>query len=255
MAAGDRSTTPGPTPGPSSRASPRGGSSTWTRRLRSSKPRPPPPTPRWEPEPIRSRRASWGTRSTIRRRSRSPSHSRTTRRNSSWRPRSPMSTGSAPVTSRWSSARASRTARRWAWSATARHTPLATRTQSSGSPPSPAKRRAWKEQFPGGDEEHRLMTNVDLYTFPAYLRGRSPMPYVKELTGGSGVWMTHKIDDSSNVRFTPAYVEFECDNMLMMMDREPIDRDDVTALVYMSMKPTDYAAHRWGLESLEAREA
>ena len=117
------------------------------------------------------------------------------------------------------------------------------------------KKPAWKEQFPGGDEEHRPMTNIDLYTFPAYLRGRSPMPYVKELTGGSGIWMAHKVDDSSNVRFTPAYVEFECDNMLMMMDREPIDRDDVTALVYMSMKPTDYAAHRWGLESLEARAA
>ncbi len=117
------------------------------------------------------------------------------------------------------------------------------------------KKPAWQEQFPGGDQEHRLMTNIDLYTFPAYLRGRSPMPYVKELTGGTGVWMGHKIDDSSNVRFTPAYVQFECDNMLMMMDREPIDRDDVTALIYMSMKPTDYAAHRWGLESLEAREA
>jgi len=114
---------------------------------------------------------------------------------------------------------------------------------------------AWKEEFPGGDGEHRLMTNIDLYSFPAYLRGRSPMPYVKELTKGSGIWMEHRIDDSSNVRFTPAYVEFECDNMLMMMDREPIDRPDVTALIYMSMKPTDYAAHRWGLESLEAREA
>jgi predicted AlkP superfamily pyrophosphatase or phosphodiesterase len=117
------------------------------------------------------------------------------------------------------------------------------------------KKPAWKEEFPGGDQEHRLMTNIDLYTFPTYLRGRSPMPYVKDLTGGTGVWMGHKIDDSSNVRFTPAYVEFECDNMLMMMEREPIDQDDVTALVYMSMKPTDYAAHRWGLESLEAREA
>ena len=99
------------------------------------------------------------------------------------------------------------------------------------------------------------MTNIDLYSFPTYLRGRSPMPYVKELTGGSGVWMGHKIDDSSNVRFTPAYVDFECDNMLLMMDREPIDQTDVTALVYMNMKPTDYAAHRWGLESLEARDA
>jgi hypothetical protein len=117
------------------------------------------------------------------------------------------------------------------------------------------KKPAWKEQFPGADQEHRLMTNVDLYSFPSYLRGRSPMPYVTRLTGGSGMWMGHKIDDSSNVRFTPAFVQFECDNMLLMMDREPIDRDDVTALVYMSMKPTDYAAHRWGLESLEAREA
>jgi predicted AlkP superfamily pyrophosphatase or phosphodiesterase len=117
------------------------------------------------------------------------------------------------------------------------------------------KKPAWKEQFPGAEQEHRLMTNIDLYTFPAYLRGRSPVPYVKELTRDSGIWMGHKVDDSSNVRFTPAYVRFECDNMLLMMDREPIDRDDVTALVYMGMKPTDYAAHRWGLESLEARAA
>jgi predicted AlkP superfamily pyrophosphatase or phosphodiesterase len=117
------------------------------------------------------------------------------------------------------------------------------------------KKPEWKEQFPGGEQEHRLMTNIDLYTFPAYLRGRSPIPYVAELTGGTGTWMGHKIDDSSNVRFTPAYVRFECDNMMLMMDREPIDRDDATALIYMSMKPTDYAAHRWGLESLEAREA
>jgi len=116
-------------------------------------------------------------------------------------------------------------------------------------------RPAWKEQFPGGDQELRLMTNPDLYSFPAYLRGRSPLPYVKDLTGGTGVWMGHKIDDSANVRFTPAFVDFECDNMMLMMDREPIDQPDVTSLVYLGLKTTDYAAHRWGLESLEAREA
>jgi Type I phosphodiesterase / nucleotide pyrophosphatase len=43
--------------------------------------------------------------------------------------------------------------------------------------------------------------------------------------------------------------------MLLMLNREPINQSDVTSLIYMSMKPTDYAAHRWGLESLEAREA
>src|SRR5439155_292666 len=103
--------------------------------------------------------------------------------------------------------------------------------------------------------EHRLMTNIAHFSFPAYLRGRSPTPYVKELTGGTGVWMGHKIDDTGNVRFSPAYVNFECDNMLLMQHREPIDQADVTSLIYMSMKPTDYAAHRWGLESLEVREA
>jgi predicted AlkP superfamily pyrophosphatase or phosphodiesterase len=113
----------------------------------------------------------------------------------------------------------------------------------------------WKAEFPGDDQEYRLMTNIDLFSFPSYLRGRNPMSYVKALTGGSGVWMGHKIDDSSNVRFTPAHVDFECDNMLLMMDHEPIDRPDVTALVYMGLKATDYAAHRWGLESLEARDA
>jgi predicted AlkP superfamily pyrophosphatase or phosphodiesterase len=116
------------------------------------------------------------------------------------------------------------------------------------------KKPAWKEQFPGNDQDNRLMTNVDLFTFPEYLRGRSPMPYVKELTGGTGVWMGHKIDDTSNVRFSPAYVHFECDNMLLMMDREPIDQADVTALLYMNIKPSDISSHRWGLESLETRE-
>jgi len=114
---------------------------------------------------------------------------------------------------------------------------------------------ALRAEFPGDEQEHRLMTNIALFSFPAYLRGRSPTPYVKELTGGTGVWMGHKIDDTGNVRFSPAYVNFECDNMLLMLDREPIDQADVTSLIYISMKPTDYAAHRWGLESLEAREA
>ena len=117
------------------------------------------------------------------------------------------------------------------------------------------RKPAWKAEFPDDEQEHRLMTNIDLFSFPAYLRGRNPMPYVKELTDGTGVWMGHKIDDSGNVRFSPAYVHFECDNMLLMMDREPIDQADVTSLIYMSMKPTDYAGHRWGFESLEAREA
>lgn len=116
------------------------------------------------------------------------------------------------------------------------------------------KKEAWKQAFPAPDTESRLMTNPDLFSFPEYLKGRTTEPYVKALTGGTGVWMGHRIDDTSNVRFSPAYVRFECDNMLMMMDREPIDQAEATSLIYMNMKPSDISQHRWGVESLETRE-
>ena len=112
----------------------------------------------------------------------------------------------------------------------------------------------WKKQFPGGESESRLMTNPDLFSFPSYLQGRTPSPYVRELTGGKGAWLEHKIDESADVAFTPAGVRFECDNMLIMMDREAIDQQDLTALIYMNFKGADLSSHRWGLESIETRE-
>src|SRR5262249_17014979 len=80
---------------------------------------------------------------------------------------------------------------------------------------------AWKEQFPGAESDSRLMTNIDLFRFPSYLQGRTPGAYVQELTSGKGTWMGHKIDGAADVAFVPAGVRFECDNMLLMMDREP----------------------------------
>jgi hypothetical protein len=116
------------------------------------------------------------------------------------------------------------------------------------------KKATWKEQFPGPDSDNRLMTNIDLFSFPSYLQGRTTTPYVRELTGGKNIWMGHKIDDTTNVIFSPAGVRFECDNMLMMMDREPIDQADATALIYMNFKAADLSSHRWGLESIETRD-
>ncbi len=112
----------------------------------------------------------------------------------------------------------------------------------------------WKKQFPGGESENRLMTNPDLFSFPSYLQGRTPSSYVRELTGGKGVWLGHKIDENADVAFTPAGVRFECDNMLMMMDRESIDQENLTALIYMNFKGADLSSHRWGFESIETRE-
>jgi len=116
------------------------------------------------------------------------------------------------------------------------------------------KKAAWKQQFPGAEGDNRVMTNIDLFSFPEYLRGRTPTPYIHELTGGTGIWLDHKIADASIVHYSPAGVRFECDNMLMMMERERIDQTDVTALIYMNFKGADLSAHRWGLESIETRD-
>lgn len=112
----------------------------------------------------------------------------------------------------------------------------------------------WKEQFPGTGDERRLMTNPDLFRFPTYLLGRKPEPYVRELTSGSGTWMGHQVTGEL-VPFTPAGVRFDCDNVLLMMEHEPIDSAETTALIYVNFKGTDLSSHRWGFESLESREA
>jgi hypothetical protein len=43
--------------------------------------------------------------------------------------------------------------------------------------------------------------------------------------------------------------------MRLLLSREAIGQDAVTDLVFWSLKATDYTAHRYGLESIEARDA
>jgi hypothetical protein len=112
----------------------------------------------------------------------------------------------------------------------------------------------WEARFPGPKGAERLMTNPDLFRFPEYLQGRSAEASIRELEAADGTWLGHKLDPAKDLVFTPAGVRFDCENMLLMLEREPIDRGDATALVYMNLKGADYSSHRWGRESLETRD-
>ncbi len=97
-----------------------------------------------------------------------------------------------------------------------------------------------------------VATNPAYYALPPYLAGRSPAADLKALTGGTGNWMGQVVDPKDTVRRTPAYVQFDGDNALRLIDQESWGQDAVTDLMYLTFKSTDAAGHAWGFESDEA---
>lgn len=97
-------------------------------------------------------------------------------------------------------------------------------------------------------------TNGDYYSMPDYLKGLDSRGYWERLTNGSGKWLDHDIANPSTVRRTPAYVTMDGDAFVSMLQKEPVGADDVTDLLYLTLKSTDAAGHRYGFESQEADE-
>lgn len=102
------------------------------------------------------------------------------------------------------------------------------------------------------EKKGELTTNEAYYALPDYLKGVGPKPQYDELTQGTGQWMGHAIDPKSNVRSTPAYATFDGDNMVQLIRREPFGADDVTDLIFVTLKSTDACGHAFGHESDEA---
>ncbi|HEY9766104.1 MAG TPA: alkaline phosphatase family protein [Chroococcales cyanobacterium] len=98
----------------------------------------------------------------------------------------------------------------------------------------------------------QLTTNEDFFELPEYLRGLGPKPYLDALTKGTGIWMEHFIDPKATVRYTPAYPAFDGDNVLSLIQHEPFGADEITDLIFVTLKSTDTAGHAFGHESDEA---
>lgn len=100
----------------------------------------------------------------------------------------------------------------------------------------------------------RLSTHERYFRVPAYMSELEATPYRERMLDSAGKWLDHAIPDAEEAKRTPALVQLESDAIARLLTREPIGQDDVTDLVYVSFKGTDYAGHRYGFESLEARE-
>lgn len=119
-------------------------------------------------------------------------------------------------------------------------------------------------RHPGGDRDvavlwdHReaddLFTNEEVYRMPEYLGRREALEErVHELDVQDGAadrrWMEADLDDIFFVPATPAFVAYQTDLVLEMIDREGIGTDDVTDLLFVELKPSDNAGHLWNMES------
>lgn len=102
------------------------------------------------------------------------------------------------------------------------------------------------------DKAGTLTTNEAFYAIPDYLKGRGPGPQLEALTHGTMTWMDHPIDPKDDVRATPAYVTFDGDNAVDLIQRETWGADEITDLLYVTLKSTDTAGHAYGHESDEA---
>lgn len=101
-------------------------------------------------------------------------------------------------------------------------------------------------------QQGQLTTNEMYYALPEYLKGRSPASYLNILTNGTGTWLEHPVDPKDTVRTTPAYVDFDGDNVVDLIQHEPFGQTDVSDLLYVTLKSTDTAGHAYGHESDEA---
>lgn len=99
----------------------------------------------------------------------------------------------------------------------------------------------------------QLETNQKYYHLPDYLRGMHIKPYLQQLLDQDpqGRWFGHEVNDLRTVNGTPAQAAFDGDVLLKLLAREPIGQDDITDLVYVTLKASDACGHSFGFESDE----
>jgi hypothetical protein len=97
-------------------------------------------------------------------------------------------------------------------------------------------------------------THEAAFTQPAYVKNVPIAPSWQAVANADGLWRGHAINTPGDFRLSPAAARYDGDAMMAMVTNEPIGADDVTDLIFWSLKSSDYVGHRYGLESLEARE-
>jgi hypothetical protein len=100
----------------------------------------------------------------------------------------------------------------------------------------------------------RWSTNADAFVQPAYVAGTSPEPYWQKVQQNGG-WRGHDIYNKVDFKMSPFSAQMDGDVMMQILEREAVGQDETPDLIFWSLKATDYTAHRYGLETMEGREA
>ena len=125
-------------------------------------------------------------------------------------------------------------------------------------------------QWEGGDRDVAVLwnpdvgigeffTNEELYELPDYLPGerelRAQLDEQDSEDGElDGMWNGYDLADPTVIPATPAFVEHQGDALLEMIDREPIGDDEITDMLFVELKPTDYGGHQWNMVAPEEEQ-
>ena len=93
------------------------------------------------------------------------------------------------------------------------------------------------------------MSDDNCFLLPEYLKEKN----AKTLWSADGRWMTHKIDSTSNIRYSGLFPAFEADSMVEMIERERIGEDEVPDMILLNYKGADFVGHKHGPNSDELR--
>ena len=93
-------------------------------------------------------------------------------------------------------------------------------------------------------------TNPVCYRLSDVLKPINGRTYWEEV---KGTWMGHDISNPTKFRHSAVFQRFEGDALAAVLENEPIGADDVTDLVLVNFKGTDYVGHAYGPSSAEMK--
>jgi predicted AlkP superfamily pyrophosphatase or phosphodiesterase len=124
--------------------------------------------------------------------------------------------------------------------------------------------------WPGGDRDVGVLwnpdegigeffTNEEIYALPDYLPDEEDLRArldEQDAEDGEldGMWNEYDLGDPTVIPATPAFVEHQGDALLRIIEREAIGEDEVTDLLSVELKPSDFGGHLWNMVSEEEEE-
>ena len=124
--------------------------------------------------------------------------------------------------------------------------------------------------WPGGDRDVGVLwnpdaglgeffTNEELYELPDYLPGESDLrARMGEQDGEDGkldgMWNGYDLSDPTVIPATPGFVTHQGQALLEMVRREPLGTDEITDLLFVELKPSDFGGHLWNMVAPEEEE-